>query len=513
MDSLQRLLANFRDLWAGWTLPQQVTMVTAILVSALTIIGVGLWSTRAEMVPLASRLSPAQAAEVISQLEAANIPYQLSYSGSAIHVDRSELNRARLAARDTLGASPADAELEDSIWSDPNLQHARLLQQQEHRLAATVGRFRAIREAIVHISKPQPSPFLRDQTDTTASVIVDLVPGIPFSHQDATAVISLVSHSVEGLRAENVTLMDTAGRLLDGQQSLRADVGGQLEYVRTLESHLAAKAEALLSRMLGEGRAVVRVTADVDFTESERMETSYDPENKVKRSETIKSESHTGPSRGTTGAAGTPSNIRPAGNPAGSAAGSDLVSSKIEENTTEFANTEIRDTVKETPGRIKRLTVAAIVDLTPADAGTESAVTTEDVESLIKQAVGFDTGRQDEINVVASTLAGHVDLDVPAAPPWETYGPLVRQLSLGLGAVLMFVLGLRILRRLRPIVVSADGGEESADAIRQLAELTIRARENPALVAKVLENWLEDEPPASSSSDRAAVPAPRRRAA
>ncbi|MGE3998920.1 MAG: flagellar basal-body MS-ring/collar protein FliF [Planctomycetaceae bacterium] len=508
MESLKQFTSAGREIWERWTASQRILVLTATALSLLTVVGVGVWSTRPEMVILASRLPPDQANDAIAQLEAAAISYELSYSGSTISVPRKDMSRARLAVRETLGDQAAVGELEDSIWADPNLQHVRIQRQREQRLAQSIARFSAVRSAVVHLSSPQPTPFVRNQAPVTASVIVELAPGAVFSGQDSSAIISLVSHGVEGLQPEDVTLMDTNGRLLASDRAGGGDVGGQLEYVSALENHLASKAEALLSQMLGPGRAMVRVTADVDFTQSERQETTYDPSTKVKLSETTKSQ--TGPAAGSTGGGGggptgSGSNLAP---PSSGSAGGGL---KIEENTTQYANTEIRDTIKETPGRIKRLTVAAIVDLNAAEGGTAPTVTTAEIESLIRQAVGFDQQRADEINVVSATLAGIPDMSVPAVPLWDQYGPLLRNVSMGLAAVLMFVLGLLLLRRLRPLVVQATDAEGNTESIRKLAELSIRARQNPELVAKVLETWLDDDsapaaaPAKTSPAGRAAA--------
>jgi len=506
VESLKQFTGAARELWDRWTISQRTLVVSAAVLSLLTIVGVGIWSTRPEMVILASRLPPEEANDAIAQLESAGISYELSYSGSTISVPRQEMNRARLAVREIIGNAAVGGELEDSIWADPNLQHIRIQRQREERLARSIARFTAVREAVVHLSTPEPTPFVRNQSPVTASVIIDVAPGASFSGGDAEAIVSLVSHGVEGLRPEDVTLMDTGGRLLASNRDGRGEIDGQLEYVSRLETHLASKAEVLLSQMLGPARAMVRVAADVDFTRTERQETTYDPSNKVKLSETIKSESHTGVTSGPEGGpAGASSNLNPAG------PGSGGSTTKIEDITTEYANTEIRDTVKESPGRIKRLTVAAIVDLSAAEGEDAPAVATTDVEALIKQAVGFDVQRGDEINVVSAMLAGAPDLSVPPAPIWERYGPLLHNVSLGLAAVLMFVLGLLLLRRLRPVLVQASDSETSEESIRRLAELSIRARQHPDLVAKVLENWLDEEsassaPPKSQSSpDRAAA--------
>lgn len=188
---------------------------------------------------------------------------------------------------------------------------------------------------------------MRDRESTKASVVLDLKPGAHFTRADAQSIVSLVSHGVEGLDPENVTVLDTEGRLLSSNHGFEADVTGQLEYRRRLEADLAAKAETMLSQLLGPGRAVVRVTADIDFTETEREETTYDPDGKVKLSEEVTSEQTTGMQASAAGAAGTASNVG-----GGAGGGSrNPVTTKIESNKTEYANAEVRDRVREAPAK------------------------------------------------------------------------------------------------------------------------------------------------------------------
>lgn len=519
MDFVQNLMTQLTGLWSRWSRAQQVMVAGGVLGCLLLVGAVGYWSLQPEYVQLASGLTPADAAEIVSTLEAERISYKLNFSGSTILVTKADLNRARLAGKDHLGAAGQSAKDDPTsdIWSDPSLTHVRLLRQQETRLGRSIGQLKSVKSATVHISKPEASPFIRDAERTTASVVIELRPGAFFSSRDTAAVVSLISHSVEGLVPGDVSVMDTEGRLLTSEGGLEGDVAGQLEFRRRLETGLAAKAETMLAEVLGLGRAVVRVTADVDFTQTTSTQKTYDPSGKVKSTEKIVSEQNSSTRGSATGVAGTSSNV-------GSGANSRTespTSSKREESETNYLNPETTNTTAEAPGRIRRITVAAVVDVTDPDAAAAAAAdpaakgkTTPPtgrldktaVEALIKQAVGFDTERNDQIEVVLAKLAAATPLD--AALPVTSMDSLkdwLKAASLGIVALVVGALGMFALRRMRPVEIRQPTTTElSLNAAKRLATLSERARENPEAVAEVLKAWLGAAPAASTGKNTAA---------
>lgn len=494
MDYLRNIADQLRAHWRRWTAAERVLIVGALTASLLVVAGVAVWSTRSEYVGVVDQLGPAEAAEVISALEAQQIDHRLNYAGSAVSVPKQDLARARLALKNIVGTTVGDQlDLGDSLWSDPTHSRARILRERELRLAQSISKFDSIAQATVHISQPESSPFVRDEAEAKASVILDFKPGRRFSAQDAAAVVALVSHSVESLAAQNVTVIDTDGNVYSAEQGLQSDINGQLEYRRALEADLESKAQAMLSQMLGLGRAIVRVSAAVDFTEVQREEIAYDPDGKVKVSELIRSESHTGANPSAIGVAGTGSNIGTASTAA--LAVDSPVTSTIEETETQYNNQESRDTIRELPGKILRLTIAAAVDLEPAEDGTAPAVTAEQVEGIIKQAVGFDTTRLDEITVVVSKLAQVLPFgtEEPSVVGfWRQYEGLIRSASLGLASLIALAIGWISIRRMRPVVVNPDPRDTfSIDSARRLAALTPEARNNPDVVAQIVAAWLD----------------------
>lgn len=500
MNTWQQTWNQLVASWNSFTTSQRAACVGGCALMLFVLGGVAWWSSRPDYATLVNRLSPTETAEVVAALEAEQIPYQLNFAASAVSVPKASLAQARLTIKDQLGLAPADQDAEQNLglFDDPSQIHQRQLRQQESRLARSISQFRSIKSAVVHLSKPASTTFLRDATPATASVIVELKPGNQLTARDANSIVSLVSHGVEGLRAEDVSVMDTEGRLLtDTTNAGDGDVAGQLEYRRRFETELSSKAETMLGEMLGAGRSIVRVTADIDFTATETQQTTFDPDGKVKVSETTRSESTSGKSS-PTGGAGVSGNLPQS---ASQGSGNSGTVSKVEENETTYANAETKNTIREAPGKVRRITVAAVVDLTPPDGAAAAtantpAVTQADVERILKQAVGFDARRTDEVEVLVSKIASVPAAPDAAVPPVDWQG-WTRTASLGVGAIVALVVSWLSLRRRQAApaitaaaVPAAPLPVAMAQRVHQLSEQAMR---NPKAAAAVLQAWLKSE--------------------
>ena len=500
MDFLKGITGQIPVIWREASVAARIGAATVASLLIAAIVGVGMWSSRPEYVPLAVDLAPAEAAELISKLDAEGIEHKLNYSGSGVAVSRADWNRARLIAGDLVGPVSADSpEFQESILSDPTMNHYRILRNQEEALARSLSRMKAVVSAKVHIGRPDPSPFLDGAQPATASVVLELRQGILFTREQVASVVSLVANSTEGLSPDNVSVLDTGGKLLTASTSgPQGDVATQYEFRRRVEADLAAKAESMLAEMLGQGRAVVRVTANIDFTEMESTQTTFDPDSKVKKSEKIRSVQRTGGDAPSKGPAGIASNVGLLDSKNGSG-----VLEKEEDTETEYENAQTVDTVRKASGAIQRLTVAATVDLpsedkaAAADSTAAPAVTKAQVESIIRQAVGFDDTRNDQIEVVVAPLAGS-PFAVDAAPVpgtnWSQWLELARNASLGLASLTALGLGFFVLRRLKPVPVEVENKQEPVTSNPQLlGELAREASEQPQLVAQILATWLGEE--------------------
>jgi flagellar M-ring protein FliF len=500
MDALRQLQARVFRVWQGWDRRQRVAIVLSTVVTIVALMLLGKWASTREFATLANGLTPSEAHEAVSALQSEGIVYELNFSGSAISVPVNEISRARLALKQ-IGQEVAvdDSESAMEWWADPAQQRARQQRNLEKRLAKSITDMKSVRAATVHITSQDSSPFIRDQTPAKASIVLELESSAQFTAADSQAIISLVSHAVENLDPENTVIVDTDGHALSSPDVVGADVAGQLEFRRKMETDLARKAESLLIPMLGEGRAIVRVTADLDFTESTRAVTTYDSEGKAKQRETITTESSKGGGPGA-GAAGNVYTVSQTSAPAATGTESD-----VENIDTTFLVPETTDTIREAPGKIKRLTVAAVVDLTgnqPAGetggtaAGSPPAIAKADVEKIIREAVGLDESRNDSIEVMTASLPSVIDHDPPAG--WGglvgELTPLAGSISLGLASLVALFLGLRMVNRLKPVVVEVTRSETLDPEVQtRLASLTTEIMKHPDAVSTVLAGWLSGQ--------------------
>ncbi|MDB4733513.1 flagellar basal-body MS-ring/collar protein FliF [Planctomicrobium sp.] len=523
MSFLTELSTQLKAIWNRWSQTQRISIVLAIVVSVGSVVGIGYWAMQPQYVVLADHLAPTQTSEYASALESSGIGYKLNFAGSSISVSHSEHSQARLAVRDLIGAETnTESEVTGSLWSDPAMNQVRLLRQQELRLGRTIQQMKPVREATVHITRPESSPFIRDQKPAKASVTIELLSGVPFSGSDSKAIVSLLSHSVENLTPDHVTVLSTDGRVLSSPNGMEGEVSGQLEYRTMLESNLASKAETLLIPLLGLGNATVRVSAEIDFTQTERKQTKIDTESKGKLKEESHKVTYSGNNPVALGPPGTASNVNI---PPASEKQQDGLH-KSEDLTTEYINGETTDVIKELPGKILRLTVAAVVQLPTenpteestnssavADGGDAQATTAnsviskQQIESIIRNAVGFDDLRGDQIEVVAATLAATPEIAAPVGmlPFVNNYLPLVKAISLGVAALVALLLGTMVIRRMRPVVVGNSSEETlSPEMIERLNDLSSQMQENPEVVTTVLASWLKSNPESGAERRKAA---------
>ncbi|MFH1144401.1 MAG: flagellar basal-body MS-ring/collar protein FliF [Candidatus Eisenbacteria bacterium] len=376
---------TFEQLRLIWQrLPGSQRLFLGVLAGALVVVVVfvALWAGRQEYGVLYANLEGEDAGAIVDRLQSQDIPYKLTEGGRTIMVPRTQVYEQRLglASAGLPQASGQGYELLDGNrmgWTDfvQKLQFRRAL---EGEIARTIQSLEAVLQARVHIVTPEPSLFVEEEREPTASVMLKVRPGARLQEDEVNGVVHLVAAAVEGLQPENVTVLDTSGRLLSGNAGDGGLLGvttDQLDLVRMVEEGLARKAESALETVLGPSRAVVRVSAEMDFERAETTREIYDPENPVVRSEQRHEES-------------------------GSANGT------VETSTTNYEISKTIQHIVDTPGSVRRLSASVFVDGTYGTApGGErtyvprAAEEMQKLTALIKTAIGFNTERGDELTV------------------------------------------------------------------------------------------------------------------
>ena len=486
MQTLKSFLDQSLLIWKDSTAAARFGIGLLLVICVGAIVGVGIWSSQPYYMILASDLQPAQAAKMIDALESQSISYQVKGSGTIILVDKRKWSRARIAAGE-LGIGSADSALEDvSPWMDPKNQQNIFRRNLEKQLEGSIQRFKTVEVANVHLSIPEKQAFMRQRDAPSAAVVLEIRNNANFGESDAVAIAGLVANAVNGLTLEKVAISDTAGNIYSTDESL-GRLTKQEEFRVMRDRELSRKAEMMLARFLGLGNALVTVTTDFTFPDDTLTSTKFDPDGKVMVSEVVKNETKTGENRSAGGTAGASSNL----GTGSSDSNNKVVISKIEDLDNKYEVSSSSETKTITTPILNRMTVAVAVDSTAAANSSKDGppLTKERIELLVSQAVGFRLDKDDEITVDFVEFVATLPIAVPAASsiPWENVNQILKNISLGLAAVIALFVALKAFRKIQPALV--DSTESTADRTTQVNQLSDLVKENPEVFSKIIESW------------------------
>ena len=523
MMGLEDSLKQLAEVWKSWSFGKKAFILVGALVS---IIGFGMIITspnEQNFSPVMTNLSIQDANNVTQALDAMRIPYKLTKDGSVVMVPSAEVHKVRMQLAGQ--GLPKGSGVGFEVFDDPGFGMTRFAEEVHFRralegeLRRTLSTMDTIRDARVHIVLPKRSIFKETEEKATASVTLEMENGRRLSENTVSSVVHLVASSVDGLMPEEVTVVDATGRILARGGDEYGGLGSGLQQQRKFEQNLEERVTRMIERVVGMGRATVQVSAELDFTVSEFTNENYDPEGIAVRSEQTMDEQRAGD-------AAEAGQIPP---PAANAAGlADQLGANGETRNTVTRNYEVSKTVRREVAkvpRVKRLSVAVLVDgKRELDAnGAEVVVnrTPEELarlEDLVKNAVGFNTDRADEVKVVemTHTMPEAISEAPPAEMSWVDWLNLLWKPVLGLlffflllgvmiairrqseGAAIPVLEQPRSVRELEAALLGRQAIElpptaPGASAEAQDAATALReTRPDPEKAAAVIKGWLSE---------------------
>lgn len=382
-------------------------VVGAAVGTVALIVALAFYYSSDEYGVLFSNLKAEDAQAIVEKLKASNVSYKLSNGGTTISVPANRVSELRLqmASAGLLSGGHVGFDLFDktSFGATDFAQQVNYQRAIEGELARTLEGMEEVESARVHITKARESIYAEKEEKAKASVMLRVKQNRELSRERTEAVVGLVASAVEGLDPDDVSVMDTSGRLLtSGNRNSPNDAGAfnsHLDAKRRLEAETAARVVSMLEPISGIGRVRADVAADVDFSKVEQTEEKYDPKSQVVRSQQTSQEMRNNNARtsptGVTGArANDPTTQTPNTN----------TTNNGDSRTATTTNYEIDKIVRHTignDGRITRLSVSVLVDHKVVN-GVSIARTPEELkkfQEVVSAAVGIDTQRGDQIVV------------------------------------------------------------------------------------------------------------------
>ncbi len=405
-------LIQFINLLRSIPFSKKISMAFVLILVVTGFVFMFFLANREDYQVLFNNLSSEDGGAIISKLKERNIPYKFEANGAIIMVPAEKVYELRLTlARNGL---PNGGNVGFEIFDQPDFRTTKFVQELNYRralqgeLARTINQFKEVKDTRVFIVIPKESLFVEDRKPASASIQLNLRSSLPPSN--IAAIVHLVASAVEGLVPEQITVVDTKGRLIF-KGGNRRDTSfllnnTQLEYKRKVENEIKENVQTMLEGIVGAGKAIVRVSAEIDFNKITINEEEYDPSaTAIRSSRNIEESSQSGESNVET--AQTLINqqrgvVKPS-------AGTQKQRTKKDIATNYEINKIIR-TILKPAGTIKRLSVAAIIDeiykLEKLEDGTMKKIYTPRTENelrkyqeIVEKAMGYNDDREDQVSV------------------------------------------------------------------------------------------------------------------
>ena len=431
---------------------------------------------------LFANVNEGDGAAIITALQQMNVPYQFTEGGGAITVPQTLVyeTRLKLAGQGLPKAGNVGFELLENqkFGTSQFVERVNYLRGLEGELARSVSSLGQVKSARVHLAVPKPSAFVREQERPTASVIVTLHPGRVLDGAQIAAIARLVSSAVPGMRAQEVSIMDTEGGIVS-TSAVRQDGldASQLKYTAELEAALNRRVAAILEPLAGKDGFRAQVSVDLDFDERERTAETFGknaPPNQAIRSQ-LSIES----SGGRSGSGGVPGsltnqpqdpskapitteakgeNLRAPGSVETGTSNADDGSSR-NEKTVNFEVDRAIERIKSSKGQLRRISAAVVLDYkyekgAKVNATRSTPYTPQEIQQingLVKDAIGFVQRRGDTVSVANLPFSAE---PIPVPEETSQFSPdlisqLVRYLAIALGLLFAYFAIARPL--LRPV--------------------------------------------------------------
>lgn len=445
---LQRALHALRE----FTVAQRTIALIGLAGLVVAAVAVGAWITRPQYVPLYSGLAGADASAIVDQLEAADVPYELSDGGTTIMVPQQDVAAQRIAAaaNGLPGSESGGYALLDSmgVTASEFQQSVTYKRALEGELAKTLQGLSGVTAASVQLALPEESVFVEQQQPATASVFLETASGRTLSEDQILSVQHLVSSSVPGLAATDVAVVDKSGTLLSASTQESPQKAGS-EY----EQQVQARIQAMLDRIVGAGNASVAVSAQIDTSSAEQTSETFTSPNEdgLVLQESSTSEVYGPGAQGNGGATGIlgPDNIAvPNGTAEGEGSDNGYSNTSVDRVNAIDKVTEVRSIPA---GALVRQSVSIAVDEEAAAGLSANAI-----ESLVAAAAGIDEERGDAVTVelvaFATADAGAAAAALDAAKAAESEAAMQELIRTGIIAgagALVLIVGIILITRSR----------------------------------------------------------------
>jgi flagellar M-ring protein FliF len=479
---------------------------------------------------LFSGLSTEDASTVVAKLKEQKIPYKLGLGGTAIYVPSDRVHDVRLLLV-SQNALPGGGGVGFELFDKTNYGMTEFMQNINYKraiqgeLARTINQMPEVKTSRVHIAIPEKTLFTDREKEVTASVFLKLKPGKNLSKDQISGIVHLTSGSIEGLKPENVVVIDSSGKLLykNGDSSSPMALSGQqYDLQRGVERRLEESIQSMLDKFIPASQSIVRASVELNLRKIEKMEEEYQPNKSAITTEKKSKEKTSNSTSKVGGVPGVASNVPTTGGTRDvrPETPNRLNESEREESQITYEVSKSVRKIIEPFGDIKKVSLAIVVDgkyeKVKGQKGEEtkyvprSAKELNDIKNLVARAVGYDEERGDKIEILNIPFEAESSVDEKGLLEKAERKELIFNVSkyvfylVIFAAIFLFVIRplLNIfsrkgpafpLKKVKDVYVKGAGPEGTAAAIEDKAQgALVDAMKDKALVGTIIKEWVKE---------------------
>lgn len=470
VNQLSQVGKNLSELGQG----RLMALVGVGLLAIGLIITAGIFLNKPTSEILYIGLSSDDVNQIGTSLSEARIDFSVGADGTSVLVAAGTALHARaiLAERGLPNSSTAGYELFDDVGSlglTSFMQEVTRVRALEGEIARTIQKINGINAARVHIVMADTGNFRSGEQKPSASVMVKTSNAV--AQRSADSIRHLVASSVPGLSVDEVTVLDSTGKLLaSGDDFSNSTLNRSMSVIQIIQNEIENNIDKALSPFLGIDNFRSSVMARVNTDTQQIQETVFDPESRVERSTRVTRENQTSNSTNADAPATVEQNIPDQAQAGAGAPQSSELAERKEEQTNYEINSKVTQTVRNSY-EIEKLSIAVVVNdarvlaMLGAEATEEQIATyLQELEQVIITSAGLDAERGDVVKLTRMAFLA-TEMLSDAASSNGFMEMLVAQLGTIINAVAFIIVAFLVVWfGFRPILNVSGGRSATAAA-------------------------------------------------
>lgn len=472
LSALSPLLAGNRK-WA--VLAGAAGLLTAAIVGSL-------WQSNSGYTALYGAQQHLPVSQIITVLDGEKTPYRIDPASGQILVKQDELSKIRmtLAGKGVQALSPEGYELMDKdevLGSSQFVQGVRYKRSLEGEMAKSIMSLDAVEDARVHLALNEESSFvLSNEPQNSASVMLRLHYGSGLKPEQVDAIIHLVSGSVPGLKASQVSVVDQAGNLLSegvGEEArVSATTKKNNELLKNIQDKTSASIANVLTSLVGRDNFRISVMPELDLSTIDETQEHLGDAPKVNREQSSLDKNTDQLAIGIPGSLSnrppTPADNTQPGTTESSKNPAAL--SEHSESKREYSYDRDIQHIQHPGFELKHLNVAVVLNQSAASVKGWKEEQLAQVTTMLNNAAGIDAERGDKLSV---SLLSFIPLEKPVMPVikwWQNDSILAWARMGGIGLLALLVLLLVVRPLIKHMSAAAQARREQALTSAAMAE-------------------------------------------